>query len=138
LYEGFLNAESLGRGLKETDESVQFSPALVGELLLNVEEWRVGNDREDLNGEKCDLLLLLARDKKRDLDDNFGVVEEGLVDWLLTFETSELFGTEGDGRFGEGGKEYLEEGRLYFESSSDDAERAKHARGEEGSSSYIV
>ena len=67
---------------------------MIGEFLLNVEEWRICHEGQDLNGEECDLVFLFACDKKSDLNNDLRMIEEGLVDRLKTLETSELLGSE--------------------------------------------
>jgi len=66
------------------------------------------------------------------------MIEEGSVDGLKTLETRELFGTEGERRFGESRESDFEERRLDLESSTNDTKGSEHAGGEERSSSDVV
>lgn len=145
LHERFLDAERLRRRLKKAYEAIELdaprsrsTPLQLGELLLDVEEGRVGDDGEDLNGKERDLVVFLAGDEEGDLDDDLGMVEERLVERVEGLEARELLLRDVDGALGEGGEGDLEEGSLEVEGAADDAEAAEHAAREERRAGEVV
>lgn len=89
-----MDPQRLGRGLKKANKAVELArsgsvaPLKLRELLLDLKEGRVGDDGEDLNRKEGDLVVLFAGDEEGDLNDDFGVIEEALVDRVERLESA--------------------------------------------------
>lgn len=136
--EALENAVDVGRALEDADEAVQARARLLREALLGVEKPRLGEDGDDLDGQERDLVLLVAADEQRDLDDGVRLEKERLVDRRELGEPRALVLWNVHRRKSECLHVYVEERRLEREHAAEDAHAAQDALGKQRCARAVV